>query len=226
MQTLNSKKSNFLDTVRGRIIHFSDNQEVSRAIFMQKTGLKKGIFDYKDIDRAVGSDKISNILDSYSELNPTWLLTGEGEMLRTSGELVKSEEHGQGIPLITVDAIAGWGKGETQVMDYDTERYVVPEFTRMKVDFMINVRGDSMVPHYNSGDIVACKKLTLDSFFQWNKIYVLDTDQGAMIKRVRKSAKEGYIECVSENSAYTPFDLSLTDDINALALVVGVIRFE
>ena len=75
------------------------------------------------------------------------------------------------------------------------------------------------------GDIVACKKLPLDTFFQWNKVYVLDTVQGAMLKRVKKSDKQGYITCVSENTAYEPFDLALTDT-NALAIVLGSIRME
>lgn len=130
------------------------------------------------------------------------------------------------IPLIPVDAMAGWGSGDAQVMDYDAELYVVPEFTRLKVDFMIAVRGDSMTPHYSSGDLVACRKLEMDTFFQWNKIYVLDTAQGAMIKRVRQSKDEKRIVCISENKDYDAFELDLEEDVRALALVVGVIRFE
>ncbi len=92
-----------------------------------------------------------------------------------------------GIPLIPIDAMAGFGTGGVQVMDYDTQKYVVPEFTELNVDFMIRVKGSSMYPKYNSGDLVACKKLVLsDIFFQWNKVYVLDTDQGALIKRIKK----------------------------------------
>lgn len=130
-----------------------------------------------------------------------------------------------GIPLIPVDAMAGFGTGTIQVMDYDTERYNVPEFTELNTDFMIRVKGSSMYPKYNSGDVVACKKLPLDTFFQWNKVYVLDTIQGAMIKRIHQSKKQGYITCFSDNEKYKPFDISL-QDVYSLALVVGVIRLE
>lgn len=83
-----------------------------------------------------------------------------------------------------------------------------------------------MVPKYNSGDLVACKKLVVsDIFFQWNKVYVLDTEQGALIKRVKKSVKESHIQLVSDNASYDPFDLHLSK-IYAVALVVGVIRLE
>lgn len=138
----------------------------------------------------------------------------------------RSGNNERGVPLIPIDAMAGFGTGAVQVMDYDTETYVVPEFTELNVDFMIRVKGSSMYPKYNSGDLVACKKLALnDIFFQWNKVYVLDTEQGALIKRVKKSEKPKCITLVSENPSYDPFELSLSE-INAIALVVGVIRLE
>ena len=131
-----------------------------------------------------------------------------------------------GIPLIPIETMAGFGSGSTQVMDYDTEKYLVPEFTELNVDFMIRVKGSSMYPKYNSGDLVACKKLSLqDAFFQWNKVYVLDTEQGALIKRLQKSLKDDHLMIVSENPSYEPFDLHLSK-INAIAIVVGVIRLE
>lgn len=131
-----------------------------------------------------------------------------------------------GVPLIPIDAMAGFGTGSTQVMDYDTKMYVVPEFTELKVDFMIPVKGSSMYPKYNSGDLVACKKLNIkDLFFQWNKVYVLDTEQGALIKRIKKAADSDHILLVSDNKSYDPFEIHLSK-VYAVALVVGVIRLE
>lgn len=137
-----------------------------------------------------------------------------------------SEPHEQyGIPLIPIDAMAGFGSGGVQVMEYDTQRYVVPEFTELNVDFMLRVKGSSMYPKYNSGDLVACKKLVLnDIFFQWNKVYVLDTDQGALIKRIKKGSDD-HIQIVSDNPSYDPYELHLSQ-IHAIAIVLGVIRLE
>ncbi|MGG7036396.1 MAG: S24 family peptidase [Flavobacterium sp.] len=147
------------------------------------------------------------------------------DVVNETGSVYNKTLKEEGVPLIPIEAMAGFGTGSIQVMDYDTQRYIVPEFTELKTDFMIRVKGSSMYPKYNSGDIVACKKLPLDTFFQWNKVYVLDTIQGAMIKRIHKSKQEGHITCVSDNEKYEPFEIS-TDEINALALVVGVIRLE
>ena len=131
-----------------------------------------------------------------------------------------------GIPLISIDAMAGFGEGSLQVMQYDTEKYIVPEFTELNVDFMIRVKGSSMYPKYNSGDLVACKKLSIkDLFFQWNKVYVLDKEQGALIKRIKKSDTDNCIKIVSDNPNYDPFVMPL-DKIYAISLVVGVIRLE
>jgi phage repressor protein C with HTH and peptisase S24 domain len=82
-----------------------------------------------------------------------------------------------------------------------------------------------MYPKYSSGDIVACKSLSLDTFFQWNKVYVVDTEQGVLIKRVRKGVDDDHILMFSENEKYEPFPLHRSE-IRALAIVIGVIRLE
>lgn len=129
-----------------------------------------------------------------------------------------------GIPLIPLGAMAGYAKGETQILEHECERYVVPVFR--EAEFLITVKGSSMIPKYNSGDIVACKHLPLnDLFFQWNKVYVLDTAQGALIKRVCKGRDENHVTLVSDNVRYDPFELH-RDKLNAVALVIGVIRLE
>lgn len=131
-----------------------------------------------------------------------------------------------GIPLIPITAMAGFGEGDFQIMEYETSRYLVPEFTELAVDFMIRVKGSSMQPKYNSGDLVACKKLeTACVFFQWNKVYVLATVQGALIKRIKKGKDDDHVLIISDNPAYDPFELNKSE-IKAIAIVCGVIRLE
>ena len=90
----------------------------------------------------------------------------------------------------------------------------------------MQVKGVSMQPTYLSGDIVACQRVHLsDIFFQWNKTYVLDTAQGALIKRVKPGKDDSHILIVSDNTQYDPFELSRSD-IHAVALVIGLIRLE
>lgn len=129
-----------------------------------------------------------------------------------------------GIPLIPLDAAAGYLSGDgAQVMEYECERYIIPSFRG--AEFLIRVSGNSMTPKYESGDMVACMRLPMDTFFQWNKVYVVDSEQGVLIKRVCHSTKEDHILMVSDNPDYPPFEIH-RDQINGLAMALGLIRIE
>lgn len=165
---------------------------------------------------------ITRIFSACPELNLNWLFSGVGPMLNGSRP---SEAAPRSLPLIPLEAFAGPGMpayDDQRIEDY----YEVSEFRNS--DFLIRVKGDSMVPKYNGGDIVACKKVDLDKvyFLQWNRAYVIYTrSQGLMIKRVQPSEREGYIKCVSDNERYAPFDVP-TEDIVQIALVNGAITLD
>lgn len=130
----------------------------------------------------------------------------------------------EGIPLIPFEAMAGALTSEQTVLEYECERYVVPAFKG--ADFLIPVKGSSMYPKYSSGDIVACQRISMnDLFFQWNKVYVIDTNQGPLIKRIKPGSDKNHVLIVSDNEKYEPFELPYSA-IYAVALVIGVIRLE
>ena len=173
-------------------------------------------------------------------ISPEWLFTGNGDMLKTTDESEPTiaeqrpavtiypakhvDDWYQGIPLIPFSAMAGALRGEIQVCEYECEHYIVPEFKT--ANFLITINGDSMLPTYKSGDIVACQREAMTSvFFQWNRPYVLDTAQGAILKRIRPGSDKEHILIVSDNPAYNPFELPLSE-IYSVALVVGFIRLE
>lgn len=129
-----------------------------------------------------------------------------------------------GIPLIPIDAAAGVLSGDNvQVMDYECDHYVIPAFHG--ADFLMRVTGDSMTPRYMGGDLVACIRLTMVEFMQWNKSYIIDSTQGVLLKRVKRSEKPDHLLLISENENYDPFEIP-TSEIRGLALVVGLIRIE
>lgn len=185
------------------------------------------------IGRAInkGSDIVatwlSKIIEIYPDINATWLLTGEGTMLQseTDVQVAAAEPTAVGgIPLIPIEAMAGVLSGNSaQVLEQECEHYNIPMFKG--AEFLIRISGDSMQPKYYSGDIVACKRLPLDTFFQWNRVYVVDSEQGVIIKRVRRGSDDRHIVFVSDNTAYEPFELPL-EKIYSIALVVGVVRAE
>lgn len=183
----------------------------------------------------VGIKIIQNTVNKFTDIDAEWLLTGKGRMIMfripTIANNVAEEDpveynlKRKGIPLIPVDALAGWGEGSVQLMAFDLERYYIPEFEDLGVEFMIRVRGNSMEPKYANGSLVGCVKVQSSTFFQWNRVHVLDTAQGALIKRIKKSSLENHITCVSDNKEYDPFELNL-EEVNAIALVVGYIGLD
>ena len=62
-----------------RLQQFIDYKSISKYRFYQETGLSNGFLDKGE---NIGSDKCEKILYTYPDINPDWLLTGRGSMLR------------------------------------------------------------------------------------------------------------------------------------------------
>lgn len=213
-------------SIKERILYIPEIKGITKKYFFKQIGMTYGNFKGEQKKRPINSDALDTILSFYPDISAEWLLSGKGEILNGSKPIpvaFKSTKLDVGIPLIPANAIAGVFKGEINVLELECERFVVPVFK--DAEFLIPVKGSSMYPKYNSGDIVACKKLPIDTFFQWKKVYVLDTDQGALIKRVMKATTEDHLLIVSDNSKYEPFELS-KQNIYSIAIVIGVIRLE
>ena len=108
------------------------------------------------------------------------------------------------------------------VAAYDCERMVTPI---KGADYAIQVTGDSMSPEYPSGSMILIKKINEKAFVEWGKTYVLDTENGAVIKTIRKTDDPGVIECVSLNPAYQPFTMD-TKYINGWYRVLMVLSLK
>ncbi|NPD91674.1 LexA family transcriptional regulator [Prevotella sp. PMUR] len=131
------------------------------------------------------------------------------------------------IPLVTETVAAGFGNEHFSITEKDVkEYYVIPKFRFCRVDFMIEVSGLSMYPHFNPGDVIACTILNDRKFIQWNKCHVIATrEQGILVKRLMPSNNKDSLTAVSDNKDYLPFDIPI-EDITGLALVVGSVSLE
>ena len=108
------------------------------------------------------------------------------------------------------------------VAAYDCEKMVTPI---KGADYAIQVTGDSMSPEYPSGSMILIKRINEKAFIEWGKTYVLDTENGAVIKTIRKTDDPGVIECVSLNPAYQPFTME-TKYINGWYRVLMVLSLK
>ena len=110
----------------------------------------------------------------------------------------------------------------TSISAYDCERMVTPI---KGADYAIQVTGDSMSPEYPSGSMILIKRINEKAFIEWGKTYVLDTENGAVIKTIRRTDNPDVIECVSLNPAYQPFTME-TKYINGWYRVLMVLALK
>lgn len=228
-----------MDNILQPFLKISEKEGITLTALEKKLGASKGV-----LSRAVANNTdiqgkwLKKLVENYPQYNIEWLLNGKGEMLKkdsrqydynandinlTSVNKTHSN-YNKGIPLINTDAFAGNGNIPVSIKDQDIlARYVVPEFRN--ADFMISVKGSSMYPKYNSGDIIACKTIKDPTFFQWGRVYVIHhRDQGTFVKRLFKG-KNSLVECRSDNPSYEPFEID-PKEVTDWALVIGVIRLE
>lgn len=216
--------------MKERIMEFVRYKGIPVSTFEQMCGLSNAYV--KNISKGVGADKLEKILNAFPELNRTWLLTGEGSMLRNnnneSNETYENNEtNNHTLPLIPIAAVAGFnGLDIPGIPLTQCPQYSIPDFIEQKAEYLIRVSGSSMYPKYSSGDILACRRIQEITFIQWGKIYVIDSQQGAMVKRLFEIPDNPeHILCQSDNPKYPPFQLPKSE-IRSLSIVVGVIRME
>ena len=90
------------------------------------------------------------------------------------------------------------------VQEFDCERITSPV---KGAEYAMEVTGDSMSPEFPSGSRVLIKRIDETQFIPWNEVFVLDTPNGAVIKRVRKTDDPAMVECVSVNPAYQSYTI-------------------
>ena len=202
-------------TAKERLKVFLVAKKMGRSKFEKLAGIASGYVSSKSV--TITSDVIEKTVAVFPDLNLDWLITGEGEMLKSvtpSDNLPEVRTR----PRIPTTAAAGSLSGDAaSVTLRDCEQ--LPVISQLPAyDFTIIIKGDSMKPKYESGDEIACRRILNPSFIQWGKVHVLDTVQGIVVKKVYDDGD--CIKCVSINPDYPPFSVP-KDEVYSLSLVVG-----
>lgn len=78
-------------------------------------------------------------------------------------------------------------------------------------EFAMTVSGDSMEPEYPSGAKILLKRINERAFIEWGRVYVLDTCNGSVIKKIMPGPSAEAVTCVSLNEHYPPFEVAFGD---------------
>jgi len=178
---------------------------INKTQLQEETGLSNAYF--ANVNRVSGK-VAAQIKARYPQINIEWLNEGIGEMFLDN----KGVQSNYTVPLIPISALAGSLSMFTeQVHEYDCERIVSPI---KDASLAISISGESMSPEYPNGCKVLLKKINEKSFIEWGRTYVLDTQNGTVIKNVYPyKGHPDKVVCRSINQNYPDFEVS-TSDIN------------
>ncbi|AMA50456.1 MULTISPECIES: S24 family peptidase [Flavobacterium] len=225
--------------VSERLGHYLDKKGISFYAFENSLNAGRGsISKAVKEGKSIGSSMLENILSLYNDLNPTWLLTGEGNMLKDDDFILNksiqafplktdNSVHYQQIPLYDIEATAGlvplFSESSNNVpLDYIS----IPNLP--KCDGAIYVTGDSMYPLLKSGDIVLYKEINdIQNEIFWGEMYLLSIEMSGeefvMVKYIQKSENANFVKLVSQNKHHQDKEVEISK-IRALALIKASIR--
>lgn len=73
-----------LDNTKARILQYLEYKGISKPQFYTDVDIKRGLLDSDKMNATVTDVIIAKILVAYTDVDPLWLLTGNGSMLRDS----------------------------------------------------------------------------------------------------------------------------------------------
>lgn len=179
------------------------------------------------------SEKLADLLlQKFPYYNKTWLMTGEGDMLSSTSSAqpqpsVKNERVADDevykVPLVPISALGGsLNDFNLAVKRDDCETVISPI---KDIDMAIKISGDSMEPEYPSGSQVLIKKVNERAFLEWGRVYVLNTCNGIVIKRLMPTNDPNTVLCESINPKYPPFEVNL-ENVNGVYRVMMCMSFK
>ena len=221
-------------------MYIAERKGLSKKPFIESLGMTYGNFTGKAKLTPLNSDAISNILSMFPDIDPTWLITGKGEMLK--GDVTTSEpkivhfempgEDYTAIPVVDIEAAAGFGAANTDYIDESQLIYLPKSMLRGQRDRLcIKVAGASMEPTlYNNSRIVV--RLLDEGDWEYlrdNEIHVVTDREGqTYIKRLTNNLRTtGEIILRSDNEnqeLYKPFTMSEEDIFRIWAVELYLVQ--
>ncbi|WP_221800554.1 S24 family peptidase [Oceanobacter mangrovi] len=228
-----TKKRNFasMENFGDRVSFLID--EIGRAVLIEKTGISQSqLYRLKS-----GADTSRENLISLwraSGCSLSWLTIGEGspfpdgdEKAVVSAPVEKPRADLPAdydlIPVMDIEASAG--NGSSVAVEEVADMYAFrrdwlrnelgANATELRI---IRVRGDSMVPKLNPGELIFVD--TRETEFSGDGVYILRMDNDLMVKHVQRLPGR-VLRVSSANDAYQPFEIKLDDASNDEVAIVG-----
>lgn len=193
---------------------------MARSTFIKQSTLRDIIGERQSTP---SYDTIKGIVDSATiDVNPDWLITGKGSMLKSEEEspIVEPEKQAPEennavnyrlVPLLNLDAVGGMHSLNIESGDSEYIDKLIPFTDAQDGDVALIISGESMSPTCPSGSKVLIREVPRwNEYFGYGNIFVLLlTDGRRILKEVQKwhEDSKNYILCRSHNDKYPEEEL-------------------
>ncbi|MEE1004865.1 MAG: S24 family peptidase [Bacteroidaceae bacterium] len=221
-------------TVKERLIAYLKNKKIGQNRFEALAGLSNGYISH--LVNAPGLDKLTKILNAAPDLNKTWLLAGEGEMLNsnTDSSVVQvgantsdceDAEVIESFPMLPEEVAVN---PNTDIEEYIEENSselekVNPSHKLAPANAAERILRTSMMPTFQPEDIVFVRFLPDRMKICDGDIYYLNCkNRPTMIRRI-KFESDNRLRLIAQNPQYGDVVISREDIIN-VGTIVGLLR--
>lgn len=177
-----------METINERFAHLLKEKQISIKEMAHRMG-KSEVYVRKltQAGQSFGIEPVRATIDALPDVSPDWLLYGRGDVLRPR---LTTNTEGRGVPYYEdIEATC------SRLSTYDDS----PERPTFFIDYehfndctaYLPVVGDSMVPQYCAGEIIAVKRVWNLDIIQWGEAYLVVTDSEANSLRTVKLVHPG-----------------------------------
>ena len=230
------------ETIKERLTAYLRYKGINKSEFGRIIGVSNAYIS--SIRKSIQPDKAEKIASSFPDLNITWLMTGDGDMLSPTGKpliadnavsyLPTDGNSIDGIPFFDIEPAACGefsGFGEAFTSNNIASRIVLPNVKAKQGDIFIMTKGRSMVDYEHpelsipEGSIVLVREWK-ENYIAWGELYCVMTRSGYAVKRLMPAADDAHVSCVSADSEhYPPYTIALSD-IVGIARVIGILTYK
>lgn len=214
--------------IKERLILFIESKNLTPFSFEKQCGLSQGFV--KNIRVNISPKMLERITNTFNDLNPAWLMTGEGPMLKidATSSGTEGKEGVVMVPLLNLDARGGLSANEvTDTAEFVSGQIPFGADLARKGDFAMMITGDSMYPRYPSGSYILLREIPMwREYLELSVPYLLELqDERRVAKIVCKGADREHYVLKSVNPDFEDTEISVSF-IRRVFQVVAMLKKE
>jgi SOS-response transcriptional repressor LexA len=211
-------------TIGDRLRMARENKEMEQATLADKVGVVTRTLQRWEKGEQVPDGVLLTRLAKATGVQPSWLLTGEGEMYplpsRPENVYVLPQSPRRNVRLVDLPLISAVPAGRTTPMfhpDY-VDDYVTTDDVKDPGAFALKVKGNSMAPRIEDGDVVI---VSPQQEAHSGDICVVRVDGEDTLKKVKFEGN--YIHLIPLNPEFDPMTVK-RKDVNFVWKVVKLVK--